>query len=171
MAIDDIKVEFDFYKKTLKAVNSSSTKNALGEVLRKEVLDFIEEGISPIKGRGKFKGYKVDRGGGSDNPRAYPNSVKKKYPRKRKRPINLELSGKFLKALTYKKTKEGIKFGFFGMNDDIRDKYETHNLGLDKYVPKRKFLPTVDGEEYSLDITKALEKTLDEILRKKLRLK
>lgn len=73
-----------FTQAELKKIGNSVTDN---------MRDFISKGISPIQGKGRFPAYK--------NPKSYPGK------KKNARPVNLELSGDFLKSL-YSKGKTGI---------------------------------------------------------------
>ncbi len=86
------------------AFGDREARKAAEEVLE-EMRDMIVKGISPIRGRGRFPAYLHAGKKGK-----YPANQKNKYPTKRQRPVNLLLSGDFLRALTYRIYP--AKFGF-----------------------------------------------------------
>ena len=97
-----------------------------------EMKDRIQRGQSPIKGRGRFPAYK--------NPKKYPGK------RKPKRPVNLYLSGVFLKALRgigYRVGQEiYVRIGF---SDSLNaEKERGHREGANGQ-PKRPIIP--EGNE------------------------
>ena len=127
----------------------------IGTALIKAMKASIAKGISPITDGKRFPAYK--------NPSKYPGSktIKKKFPKKRKRPVNLLLSGKFLRDLTFN-TKKGktpnitIRF----KTKLSRDKEEGHRKGVNKQ-PKRPIIPKAT-ERFS----ERIEIILDKLVRK-----
>ena len=88
-------------------------QNSLGEELVKKMKDLVSKGISPIEGHGRFPAYKSS----TKEKKRYPDTVKGKFPSKRRRPVNLGLTGQFLNHLSYildfAQDKFGIRLGFF----------------------------------------------------------
>lgn len=102
-----------------------SVKKDVGDFVVNEILRFVETGISPVKGEGKFK------------------ALNKKYADKEKngnRKANLELDGDMLDALTFEITGNGIEVGVF--NEKETPKAFNHNTG--DTLPKRQFIPNED---------------------------
>lgn len=150
----------------------------LGRKMHDEILDMVEKGISPVSGEGRFKAYQVDREVSNVNRSAssakrlgaenvakrerarskrtsqrkdlYPNSVKKKYPSKQRRPVNLKLSGDMLDALWFKGISGGIKIGLIAATERIKTIFRAHNDQSDpkRRFPRRAILPTGLGETF-----------------------
>lgn len=118
-------------KKKLKDLGeglSRSKAKELGEIVVSEMLTFIGAGRSPIAGKGKFPKYK--------NPKRYPGK------RKPHSPVNLELTGQFLKSLDSRVIKSGKGYGVeVGYTNDLAaDKERGHREGA-KGQPKRPTIP------------------------------
>lgn len=100
-----------------------------------EMKRFIRIGTSPVKGERRFDAYK--------DAKKYPGDLKNR------RPVNLELSGRMLQAITYKPIKDGVKIGIW---DSIQaQKARTHLQGLNG-VPKRKFMPVEENDQFIVSI-------------------
>lgn len=89
-----VTVKLDEVKRLLKESNvrvnqevAAATRLLIVNLMK----DRIAKGLSPIEGRNRFPAYK--------DTKKYPGKVKKLYPNKRNRPVNLYLSGDFLKQL------------------------------------------------------------------------
>lgn len=129
-----------------KKVTNKSVVADLGRNIAEKSLALVRVGKSPVKGEGRFKGYAAQRGGG------YPEipGIKKKFPTKKTRPINLFLDGEYLKAITqFKRNKEGdgIDYGLLSGTVLQQKMFETHNEGMHKDVPQRKVVPT-NGDDF-----------------------
>jgi hypothetical protein len=111
----------------------------------------VSKGISPIKGEQRYPGYK--------KPDSYPGD------RKKRRPVNLKLSGKFLKQLVFK-TRTGrnasIRIGFF--RDYGKTLEQGHREGANTQ-PKRPIIPTGD-QEFKPQIINAIKKRIVLALKK-----
>jgi len=146
----------------------------LGTEVLEEVLDEVSIGKSPVKGQGRYPGYKVDRASASarkrKTPRSnrkvasmsadnsfYPNSVKDKFPGKQKRPVNLKLSGKFLSKVNWKRIKGGVELGLMSRSEKLRKMFETHNDGSHRHVPRRAIIPTGMGEKFTAKISRLIK--------------
>lgn len=177
----NVKVKIDL--KTLKGLTKKEIANPsfqkkLGERVVKEVLSYISVGKSPVRGQGRYKGYRVDRpgaiGAGSitgktkdpkkrkaanKNKRFYPNSVQDKYPGKQKRPVNLELSGEMLERISWSGIIGGVNIGLKQASKKIRDRFISHNEGTNekRNVPRRAILPTGKGEVFTPGITQRIK--------------
>lgn len=139
MTIDRKKLEKDLVRDLKKTVDLRKAKSAelvpIARDFLKEMKAFISKGISPIKGKGRFPRYK--------NPSNYPNSrsIRKKFPLKRQRPVNLYLSGEFLKDLKINIFNGKIlrfKVGFFNKDSIIKER--GHREGANGQ-PKRPIIP------------------------------
>lgn len=164
-----IKIDLNFQKQVNAIFYKKTTQGKLGEILKEEITWSTKKGISPLKSYGRFQGYKVDRAGDTNNKSYYPNNVKRKYPGKRKRPVNLTLSGEYLRKLEYRASPTGLKFGWFSLSGDMKEKYETNNLGLNPLVPQRKILPTSQAESFKTSIVRRLKNTLNDIIIRELK--
>lgn len=107
----------------------------VGKAIVDEMRGMIKKGVSPIKTRGRFPGYK--------NPvKGYPTSVKKKHPGKRIRPVNLTLTGDQLKNLTFKvkpsRRGQDLFVGYFDRESKLKE--EGHRRGQNRQ-PKRPTIP------------------------------
>lgn len=120
----------------------NTTSNILGKTIVEEALDNIAQGISPVRGYGRFERYK-DR---------------KKYPGDRKpaRPVNLWLSGAMLRAYWYRlgRQKNSIEVGIVRGSLSEKNKASYHNEGTE-HMAQRKITPG-EGEEWSVTIMRAI---------------
>jgi hypothetical protein len=141
-----------------------------GEIFIEEIKNRATKGQSPIREfPRRFPAYAAQRKKG-DGVKRYPDTVKKKFPSKRKRPVNLTLSGKFLNSLKYK-VKRGkrprITVGFF--NRLSRKKEKGHREGANQQ-PLRPIIPQGrkrdDRESFVLPITRRVEQYLVKALDK-----
>ena len=126
-------------------------KKELVDVYKKEITESIERGVSPVKGQGRFQNY-------SDS---YKEAIEDgRYSRftKRKRPVNLKLSGQLLKSLFVKVSRKGLIIGFDNKLADIHN-----NKGVGKSKTVRRMLPTEEGEEFSRSITTRVREVLDRV--------
>lgn len=143
----------DFRKLTdLRKVNKSELQKA-GDMLVKNMKRDIAKGKSPISKGGRFPAYK--------DPKKYPGK------RKPKRPVNLKLTGKFLKDLFARVRiwrNPEITIGF--KTKASRLKEAGHREGTNGQ-PKRPIIPN-DREGFSKPIALAFRKRIIEIIRKTL---
>ena len=129
----------------------SKTKNivdvrfakTLGGQVKKLSLELVKIGKSPVKGHGRFKRYAVQRG----KPSNYPETprIRKRFPSKKTRPVNLFLDGSYLQAITKSKMnaeKNGIIYGLIGGSILHKKMFESHNEGKRKDIPQRKVVPS-----------------------------
>ena len=112
------RIENEF--KNLPREVDKKTADAVGRAPIKEMKDQISKGISPIReGPKRFPAYK--------NPKKYPGK------RKGKRPVNLKLTGDFLRSLSFKALQGGkgyITRIFFDDSDGLSDlKEQGHREG------------------------------------------
>lgn len=136
------KITFDL--RTLQAVTdikrlvTNQVAKELGATVRKEVLALVAVGKSPIKGKGRFRAYAAQRKG-----EGYPEipRIRRRFPGKKTRPVNLRLNGKYLKAILKTiKIEGGIAFAEL---DEFNKKlFESHNEGKRSDIPQRKVIPT-----------------------------
>ena len=139
-----------------KAALTSNRK--IAQLAREKILDLVSKGISPIEGNGRFEAYKPK----NKTKRTYPETVKKSYPAKRRRPVNLELSGKFLRALkAFPKTVNIISIGFFSSYGETLE--QGHREGA-KGQAKRPIIPSEAGESFTKAIRTAILKEYREAI-------
>jgi hypothetical protein len=154
----DIQKLKDQIQNVKKAVDAKTAKRA-GVAAIEVMKDLISKGISPIRGKGRFPGYK--------NPNKYPGD------RKAKRPVNLELTGEFLNSLEAKTVKgrfgEDTEVGYF--NQESKDKEQGHREGHNGQL-KRPTIPE-GNEELAIKVERAVEEVyverLEEVIRKDLK--
>jgi hypothetical protein len=95
----------------LKAVQAKAVMDT-ATMLSNEIKDSISKGISPVEGEGRFQGY-------SDS---YLEQIKKqtgylKGSGKRKRPVNLFVTGTMLNSLKKRITLKGFVLWYFAYSD------------------------------------------------------
>ncbi len=125
----------------------------IAKTVKEKILSFVERGISPIEGMGRFPSYKPNDG----NKKKYPDTVRGDFPGKRRRPVNLSLSGKFLRSLkSYVKSRNIIEVGF---TDDRSKILEAgHRFGANGQG-KRPIIPLAqNGEDFVKSIKLAITK-------------
>lgn len=132
-------------KKRLEDLTRAIDKNTakkVGRAVIADMKDLIAKGISPIRGEGRFPGYK--------NTKKYPAG------KKPNRPVNLKLTGDFLKSLDseVKSSRTGYDtdVGFF--DSDSKDKEEGHREGANGQL-KRPIIPT-KSEELAVTIQETI---------------
>lgn len=116
------------------------TAKSVGENVITAMKDEISSGSSPIKGRGQFPAYK--------NPDKYPGK------RKSHTPVNLELTGAMLAALSSSTVANdsGYAAKISYKTNSARQKEQGHREGVNKQ-PKRPTLPS-DREQFIDSIKK-----------------
>lgn len=139
---------------------------AMKNAIKKSYRD-INKGLKGDKSK-NAKNYKKNLKGRqldfeSEVKRHYPYSKQKEFPQKKERPVNLTLSGAFLKMLKVKTTKDGFEIGFY---DSLSIKKEMgHREGVNGQ-PSRPIIPQ-DGEQFSSSIYRRLVKKLTEVIKRK----
>lgn len=151
---------------------TAGDKIAIGDELISAMKDQIAKGISPIQGFGRFPAYKwVARGnrvsskataikGNSIRARStraqyralaketkrqgYPYTVRKRFPSKRERPVNLYLSGSMMNNLTVRPARQGgltgglrrrvLYYGYFDRLSALKE--EGHRVGVNGQPPR-----------------------------------
>ena len=166
-------------KEALPGMITNAVKSDIATVVIGMAKRMIATGQSPVRGVGRFEAYKAAanaqaikaalpkaaKGKVGKNIRAsnkiarakadtkakkgYPYSVMDKFPNKKVRPVNLELSGGMLDDLKWSPGKgTGTLIGIserLGSSTLHRKMAETHNAGTQSgRVPKRQFLPEDD---------------------------
>lgn len=129
-----------------------STANAIGRAIVDEAKTMISEGVSPVRGHGRFERYK-DR---------------KKYPGKLKsaRPVNLNLTGEMLKGYSFRPvlSNQSLLVGMVKGSVGRKDIAEFHNAGTE-HMAMRRFIPQ-DDEEFAVRIMRKIRDLYGERLRK-----
>lgn len=150
-------VRQEIRKVTLRATRTDLS--SMGRLVVREMKSMISKGQSPISGDGRFLAYKP----------SYKKAIKRgKGPFKTKRPspVNLKLTGAFLKALTFK-LRRGARFptlriGFFKKSEILKE------LGHRKGTNKQHKRPVVPNkkEKFARPIQKIINAGLDKIAKK-----
>lgn len=136
-------------------VMNKSTQVLLGRSVIKEMKRRIAKGLSPVAGEPRYAPYVKERKG-----KGYPDTptIKKKYPGKKSRPVNLKLSGKWLGKLSFRPKAGGVFIGWINPTNLEKALIETHNEGLHPHVPQRKVLPNGPGDDYAPTIKAIIKK-------------
>jgi len=164
--VTKVKVKFSSDLSPDKILDDATAK-LVGETVKDMMLNLISKGISPVRGEGKFKAYAEQR---LNDKTKYPKSVKKKFPGKKTRPVNLSLSGELLKKFGWwiSKGARGLGkttwIGFKNPSKRTKDLLETHNEGRHKDVPKRQILPDFSQNE---ELAVSINRKIVEIYRKR----
>lgn len=145
--------------KKVQQIKSSAIKkthvNQIGKEVVKEMKDLISKGISPIRGKERFPAYKR-----AEDKSGYPNNVGKRFPGKKKRPVNLTLSGDMLNALIFRAIGSGenisIEVGYFDEAEALKEK--GHREGTNGQ-PKRPTIPQ-GNEQFTVGIQTIAEDIL-----------
>lgn len=133
MAKITVQVRLDSLKKLQSSLMNDSLAVKVGTMLKEESRRAIANGLSPVRGVGRFAAYK--------NPSQYPGD------RKPARPVNLQLTGDLLSHLGYRRSGNRLEFGLIGMSGDVAKRAETHQKGTHPHVPRRQFIPEA-GQEF-----------------------
>jgi hypothetical protein len=145
-----VNLKLEPLKRLLKDIPSKAalaSNREIAKTAKEKILDLVSKGISPIDGKGRFPNYK--------NTQKYPKRARKNFPSKRNRPVNLTLSGKFLRALkSFPKSLNIITIGFFSQYGE--DLELGHREGANSQ-PQRPIIPQ-DGESFAKSIQAAILK-------------
>jgi hypothetical protein len=146
-----VKVKVPVFNNLKKKLSSKDVQRTVAEAVIGEMRNFIAIGASPVRGERRFLSYK--------NKRKYPGDLKNS------KPVNLELSGSMLDAITYKAIRFGVKIGIFrGIFSNKQSKKAiTHIRGLNG-VPKRKFFPIDEGDRFNVSIQKTIRTLYEKII-------
>ena len=133
-------------KKEINQAITSKVAKEVGSTVVKEMKRMIAAGLSPIREKGRFEGY---RGG-------YLDAIRKGRLRgKRERPVNLKLSGDFLKSLTSSVRLNGGTVIYFN-SAKSRKKEQGHREEHNNQA-KRPIIPQ-GSEEFAVSIMRKIEK-------------
>lgn len=134
-------------------------KKNVKKFIKEEVVKSIERGVSPVEKGGKdpksssgqlrYKGY-------SD---IYKKQMRTRYKNKKQRPVNLKLTGKLLRSIKAKYTKEGVRVWFTDKKAKYHDK-----LGAGKSKVIRRMIPH-DGEKFNAGISRKIVNALKEAIK------
>jgi hypothetical protein len=176
-------------RRALETVNgiSSSQRVEIGNTVIAEMKNLIAKGISPIAEKGRYAAYKwvgisnqinkaaknlsgpsrahARQKAASIKSDKYPYSVMGKYPQKRERPVNLFLSGKFLRDLEARANSRGVTIGFKTELSELKE--SGHREGVNGQ-PQRPIIPQ-GNEKFSPSIYKKIVDALTTAIRKSLR--
>jgi len=116
-------------------------------IVRGIILPMIAKGISPVKGFGRFVGYK--------DPESYPGKGKSRQ--KPSRPVNLFLTGELMSWFyTVKASGSSLNVGIpANATKFVKIKAEANNLGTD-VIPRRRFIPQ-EGETWAVSVMREVK--------------
>jgi hypothetical protein len=135
-----------------------TSKGKIAALVKEKILSLVAKGISPIEGNGRFPAYKPK----NKKKPTYPDTVKNAFPSKRRRPVNLYLSGDFLKSLRSRGLNVNLIVVDFA--DEYGDTLELgHRQGANGQA-KRPILPTARGESFTKVIRAAILKEYREAI-------
>ena len=132
----------------------------VADKVRDTMLDLISKGISPIGNNKRFPAYK--------NPTNYPDRARSQFPGKRRRPVNLFLSGDFLGSFLVgflnpkprgkndNRTGLEISLGFKSNRSKLKERGHREGAGGQ---PRRPIIPE-GNETFSQKITLLLRREL-----------
>lgn len=142
-----VTVKADGLERIARELQSPAVNRRVGELVVDEMRDGLSKGLSPVRGVRRFAPYK-DR---------------EKYPADRKpaRPVNLYLSGEMLAALEPFIRGSRLYVGIRDTEQAVKAK--AHQEGTKNMVARR-FMPTADGEEFNVTITRKIRNLYAEIL-------
>lgn len=132
-----VKVDFGDAVRQITSFSNNGIR-VVGAELEKQVVKEISEGRSPVKSKGRFFKYSasyrraIDRGRYSDF-------------NKRKRPVNLKLSGQLLNSIFSRPI--GRNKLLLGFDNKLADIHNRQGAGKPKVV--RRMLPTKEGETFT----------------------
>jgi hypothetical protein len=153
--LSSVKVDFSEGFRQIKKFSGLGTAMA-EDFLKEEIVKEISEGRSPVKrAGGRFKAYSP----------SYKKAIDKgRYSQfnKRKRPVNLRLSGELLKSI-YTEPISKTKFRI-GFRDSLAKIHNSLGAGKSKVV--RRMLPTKQGETFTDNILFAVGTRLRRIARR-----
>lgn len=129
--------------------------------IKTSIRDFIEKGISPVKQRTA----KIKNTGGKNRFVKYSTGYadafgKGELSNKKKRPINLKVTGKLLNSLKTRLSKNGLTIFF---SDEKAKYHNDQGAGRSKVI--RRILPR-DGEQWAVEIEKQITKSLSKAIKK-----
>lgn len=157
MARSKVKLKLNGLEKLRKEFSSGPVLDEIGKAVVKGMREAIAIGLSPVAKVGRFDGYAAQRKAGlKPASQLYPNSVKRKFPAKQTRPVNLSLNNKFLNTLGYQK-KARLEVGHIIFDDKTKALFEAHNEGLHPDVPQRQYLPNKRGENFLVSIQRLIK--------------
>jgi hypothetical protein len=142
-------VDIDF-KQLQRKVIKDAAKSKLPEVIKESILGKIAKGISPVRGIGRFKKYS----------QSYRDAIGRGvYTGKRKRPVNLKLSGDMINSFYVRAFKDGFKVGF---TDEKADYHNRTGPGGKKSA-RRRLLPTRRGSRFTKSIIRDIIKAIKQL--------
>lgn len=126
----------------------------VNKFIKDEIIKSIETGRSPVKGKGstRFEKYSI----------SYINKMGKgDYKSKRRRPVNLTLSGDMLKSIKSRIFPNFIRVWFTDPKAKYHDK-----LGAGKSKVKRRMIPNPkNGEEFNAGLQRKIVNALEKAIK------
>lgn len=152
-------IRHDSLNSLIESTKSAKNLSQLGEVAVKEMRLSLERGISPIRGERRLANYSE----------SYSKAIKEgwlEFKDKRVRPVNLLLSGNMLRAITHEASRGKLQVGIW--DQAMAELASYHQDGTDN-MPARRFVPTEQGEQFTVTIDRALINKLQDIIKSEIR--
>src|SRR3990167_930422 len=151
---DDMPVKIKFILAAMKEampkarkIFNEGTLSKLGDELNRQ----IKGGQSPVKGIGRYQDYSDSYKGAIDSSGGIMRGTDGKLSSgKRKRPVNLFVSGAMQESQRLKETEGGKVKVSYG------SKFAGYHNSGNANLPRRPLLPSQDGEDFSRTISKFL---------------
>jgi hypothetical protein len=168
--------------KALEKIFITEAKKKLPRLIKNEVINSIESGVSPVQGKGRFKRYSKSYRDVIRDKAAYRtingrvirfNANKRnkqkikdlnqdfrdsQRPAKKISPVTMRVTGKMLSSFFVRKIVRGFAFGF-------RSKLAVYHNNGDGNLPARRLLPNKTGERFTSNITERINQTLRDVLK------
>ena len=154
------KLNLKGFQKIKKELGNKAPYKAVAQTAVSEIKKSIANGVSPVRGKRKFRRYSS----------SYLNQILNGYGLtgrygKRPLPVNMELSGKMMNSLKYKINAGKISLFF------TDKKAEYHDIsGVGKRKVKRRLLPTRPGEKLSVRIDKEIRGSIQKLTNRLVKL-
>lgn len=174
-----VKVDASKVKKKVNSFVQDALKTMAKEI-RPEILKEIEGGRPPVKGLKRYQGYSksyIDAIEGkatfrtnkltkgvfkiTDPDKVWDYTEKFRLYGKRKRPVNLKVTGQLLASLKAESNKSDVKIWF---DDELFDIHNNKGAGKSKTI--RRMLPTKQGETFSRSITLRIREIVGDLAKK-----
>lgn len=163
MANVRVTAKIDF-RKFNKEFRKAISMDRVGRTIVKEIKrKYIGKGISPVNNVKRFEAYAVDRPEAKSD---YPTGIKQK------RPVNLELTGEFLRDYDFEAGKGELEIGFISPSSRTQELIKAHNDGDVSFIPRRQIVPDIGrGEKFKPAIMSSIRDLIADEIRKFLRRK
>jgi hypothetical protein len=150
-----VNVNIDLKIDEIKKKVEKNASRAAAQILKDQILFDIAGGRSPVEGKGRFQKYS----------KRYIDQIDKdplfQALGKRKRPVNMKLSGQMLSSLSVDVVGNKLRISF---SDEVADYHNRQGAGKSKVI--RRLLPTNEGERFNRNIRLAFQSKIGRIIKR-----